>query len=491
VINAMDSQAGASSFMTLLAGQLLTHISVGIIFIDAEGRIQWVNSRQQWFTGVPGQGLLGLSLFEHPGLNDAELHEAIQFTLVKGKHRQLHLRHPRLNCRIEVSPLAIEGRLLGAAVCFYEAGGGQSEPGAVGEDPLNQLVADEQRAMVRMLSALVDALPFAVAAAAADGAVLYVNAAWRSVYAADALDRPLSTMLPASVRAQAAAALAASLQDGEGRLVSGEREAAGPCHFWIAPLPANPELTLALVAALPELSTEREGAQNLFALQMTNLCQFTARIVHDIRNPLTALMCELDMLRNDNLYEPGGVHKFQGAIDLFTHQVEEINTILEEIAPMGSDDSSRIEECDLAELIKNARFVAEWRRPYKDVRIELEMPEELPPLACDGIRLQKGLSGLLLHALDQAGAAGSVRLSVEPDAEGGLAMRLVFSGSAPGWSEPLPSQPPWRSAHLRLALAYAIIAELGGGFRMRRLHDGSTEIVILLAAEGKLLSRPV
>ncbi|HNY92456.1 MAG TPA: hypothetical protein PKM23_13110, partial [bacterium] len=107
------------------------------------------------------------------------------------------------------------------------------------------------------------------------------------------------------------------------------------------------------------------------------------------------------------------------------------------------------------------------------------------------IRLQKGLSGLLLHALDQAGAAGSVRLSVEPDAEGGLAMRLVFSGSAPGWSEPLPSQPPWRSAHLRLALAYAIIAELGGGFRMRRLHDGSTEIVILLAAEGKLLSRPV
>jgi len=55
--------------MSLLAGQLLSRISVGIILTDADGRMQWVNSRQQWFTGVPGQGLLGLSIFEHPGLN--------------------------------------------------------------------------------------------------------------------------------------------------------------------------------------------------------------------------------------------------------------------------------------------------------------------------------------------------------------------------------------------------------------------------------------
>jgi signal transduction histidine kinase len=473
--------------MSLLAGQLLSRISVGIILTDADGRMQWVNSRQQWFTGVPGQGLLGLSIFEHPGLNSEELHEAIQFALVKGKIRQLYLRHPRLNCRIEVSPLTIEGRLLGAAVCFYEAGDAQAEPG---DDSLNQLVADEQRAMVRLLSALLDAMPFAVAAAAADGAVLYVNAAWRSIYAADALDRSLLAMLPDSVRVEAGAALTACLQKGEGRLISGEREAAGPHHFWIAPLPANPELTLALVVALPEFSPEREGVQTLFALQMTNLCQFTARIVHDIRNPLTALMCELDMLRNDNLYEAGGVHKFQNAIDLFTHQVEEINGILEEIAPMGSDDSSRVEECDVAELVKNARFVAEWRRPYKNVRIELAMAEEMPVLNCDGIRLQKALSGLFLHALDQAGAAGSVHLTVEHSQDGALALRLVFSVAKPGLSEPVSPQPPWRSAHLRLALAYAIIAELGGEFKMRRLHDGAAEIAILLAAGDKSVTRP-
>jgi signal transduction histidine kinase len=477
----MDSQANASSFNSLLAGQVLSRIAVGVILTDPDGRIQWVNDRQQWFTGVPPQGLLGHSIFEHPGLYTEELHEAIQYTLVKGKIRQLILRQPRLNCRIEVSPLTIEGRLLGAAVCFYEAApqGGEGDP--AGDDPLNQLVADEQRAMVRMLSSLLDGMPFAVAAVTFDGAMLYVNAAWRSNFSADALDLPLTAMLPEKVRAEVEMALKLCWKDGRGRLISGSRNGDGAAHYWIAPLPANQELTLGLVVALRDLPAAGEGDQNLFAQQMTNLCQFTARIVHDIRNPLTALMCELELLRNDNLYEPGGVHKFQSAIDLFTHQVEEINGILEEIEPMGADDPGHIDAFAVSELVKNARFVAEWHRPYKGVHVELEMPEDLPPLTCDGLRLQKALAGLLFNALDQAGAAGRVALQVDRLRAGVLDIKVAYSTARPGVNEPLPPQPPWRSANLRLALAYSVITELGGGFEMRRLHGGETEITIQLS----------
>jgi len=471
----MESRANASSFLQLLAGQVLSRMTVGVILTDADGRIEWVNDRQQWFTGVPPQGLLGYSMFEHPGLFFEALHDALQYALVKGKMRQILLRQHHLHCRIEVTPLFVEGRLLGAAVCFYEVTAAAAEA----EDPLNQLVADEQRAMVRMLSALLDGLPLAVAAVTRDGAVLYVNAPWRTTIAGDALDRPLAEMLPEPARSSVAAALAASWKEGSGRHVESSTAAECARHFWVAPLPANPELTLGLVAVLPAWPGGT-GGQNHFALQLTNLCQFAGHIVHDIRNPLTTLKCELEVLRDENLYEEGGAHRFQEAIDLFETQVREITEILDQIEPMGADAPGPVDAVSVVEVVRNAHFVAEWRRPYKSVHIELDLPEDLPSLTCDGVRLQKALTGLLLHALDQAGVAGAITFKVEQLRPDTLGLRLLFRTAGSGLNQPLPPRPPWNSKDIVLAMAYAVIIELDGTFDMQRRHTGETEIVITL-----------
>lgn len=444
---------------------------VGVILTDRDGRIQWVNDRQQWFTGVPPQGLIGYSLFEHPGLFFEALHDALQFTLVKGKMRQIILRQHRLHCRIEITPLALEGRLLGAAVCFYEMEAAAAERAA--EDPVTQLVADEQRAMVRLLSSLLDTLPLAVAAVAPDGSVLYTNAAWRTDFAED-LERPLTAMLPAAAGSVVAEALQASWREGCGRLAGGRGHGTGRT-FWIAPLRPNPELTLGLVAALPEWA-EAGGRRQAVAVKMTSLGQVISQIIHDIRNPLTALKTQLEILRDTNLYEPGGEHKFQEAIDLFDKEVHEIGSILEEIEPAGGGDPGATDAFAIGELVRNAHFVAEWRRPNKAVHIALVLPEDLPAIACEGVRFQKALTGLLLEALDQAGAAGRVALTVECLEEGMVGLCLRHSTARPG------SWPPQagRINNLRLAMAYAMIVELGGTFDIRRLAGGESEMAITL-----------
>jgi len=483
----MDSQTNATPFLQLLAAQALSRMAIGVILTDRDGRIQWVNDRQQWFTGVPPQGLIGYSLFEHPGLFFEALHDALQFTLVKGKVRQIVLRQHRLHCRIEVSPLTLEGRLLGAAVCFYEMETAAAESAA--EDPLTQLVADEQRAMVRLLSSLLDVLPLAVAAVTRDGGVLYTNTPWRSAFAGDVLDRPLAAMLPAAARSEVEEALQACFREGRGRL-AGSRAQGAARLFWVAPLQANPELTLGLVAALPEWA-EAGTSRDHPALPVTHLGQLVSQIVHDIRNPLTALKCQIEVLRDKKLYEPGGEHVFQETIDLFDKEVREIITILEEIEPIGGGEPGATDSYTLSELVKNAHFVAEWRRPCKEVHIALELPEDLPSITCDGVRFQKALTGLLLEALDQAGAAGRVALRVHTRDDGAIGLRLLHSAAR---MENRPSRGPspgGRTCNLRLAMAYAVIVELGGTLEIRRHESGETEIAITLPAVTQTPMEPL
>lgn len=470
----MDLQANASSFLQLIGGQALSRIGIGILLTDPDGRIQWVNDRQQWFTGIPADSLLGLSIFEHPGLPFAELHEAIQFVLIKAKSRHLLLRQEQFHGRIEVTPLAVEGRLLGAAVFIYEA----ARTTSVIQESGLQLVADEQRAMLRLLSALLDALPYPVAAVAKDGAILYANEPWRSEYANDALGRPIESMLPPPVGRPVRTALELCLQRGAGELAGDYQGRGDGTCFWIAPLPEIKELTLGMVARLRTPQAPDEGADDDLELPVSSFSQFTSHLIHDIRNPLTTLMCELDLLRNENLYEEGGTHRFQSAIDLFDHQVHDIARILEEIEPLGPSLPTAASLSSSTEIIERAVLVADWRRPFKSIRIALEMTDDLPDLYCDGLGLQKALVSLLLYALQEAGAAGAVSLAVTGPESETLDLRLLFSSARPVLPGPVQDTPAWESAPFRLAMAYALIRELGGRFRMRRLPSDEVEVSI-------------
>lgn len=478
----MDLQANASSFLQLLGGQALSRIGIGIIMTDPDGRIQWVNDRQQWFTGIPAEPLLGLSIFEHPGLAFAELHEAIQFVLIKAKSRHLLLRQEQFHGRIEVTPLMVEGGLLGAAVFIYEA----ARTTSVIHDSGLQLVADEQRAMLRLLSALLDALPYPVAAVAKDGAILFANEPWRSEFDEDALGRPVESMLPPPVRRQVRTALELCLQRGASELAGDYQGRGDGTCYWIAPLPEIKELTLGMVARLGRSPAPDEGESDALDLQVTSFSQFTSHLIHDIRNPLTTLMCELDLLRNENLYEEGGTHRFQSAIDLFDHQVHAIARILEEIEPMGPALPSAASLSSSAEIIERAVLVADWRRPFKSIRIALEMTDDLPDLYCDGLGLQKALVSLLLYALQEAGAAGTVSLAVTGPEAAELDLRLLFSSARPVLPGPVQDTPSWESASFRLAMAYALIRELGGRFRMRRLPSGEVEVNIRIQSRRPL-----
>lgn len=482
----MEFSANASSFVEMLGGQVLAQIGVGVILTDAEGCIQWANSRQQWFTGIASTLLLGASAADHAWFGKTGVHEAVRIALEKGATQHLFLQQNNA-CRIEVMPLFLQRRCLGAAVLFYPSQAypvdSRSQAAAAAARPeLSE--HQEQRVLLQLFRTMLDHLPFAVAVLDEEQTALYANRLAQDRAGHKKMGFSWRDLIPQSLHAEVAARLDECREQVEPCLVHGRLTESEPSCISISFMQTEDGLPLHVMAIWEAACGDAPCDASAFSAQIANICYFAARVVHDIRNPICALMGEMELLRNENLYEEGGVHRFHTALDLFSQEVNILKTIMEEIEPLGSLEPAHLTLTELEAVLINACSVAEMNRPYEGSHVIADIPHGYPEIYCDSLRLQKVMSGLLEYAMKEAGVAGSVQLSLRYTEEDGFTIRLQFMNSGKGLLEPLPNEPLWRSATFRLALASAIVLELGGQFEVKRYQGQGTEIRMVFPPQG-------
>lgn len=454
----------------MLGGQVLACIGVGVILTDGNGCIQWANSRQQWFTGLTPALLLGASLQDHGWFSVSGVERAVQLVLAKRATQQLFWQQQRMSCRIEVMPLFVQGRCLGAAILLYNTHVVSAVDRRADEPQLS-----EQHALLQLFRELLDHLPFGVAVLDQDHTVLYANAVLAAQNKRALTGLSWREAFPAGVQAQIARGLAACREAGSPLCIDAGREDSGRL-ITISSMETHDGLTLFVVTDAASAAGASDFEAPAFIHRLTNLSHFAARVVHDVRNQLNVLLCQLDLLRRENLYEPGGVHKFQGAIDLFYAHIGKIEHFLQEIEPLGSQAPSRRSPAALDDVLCQAVSVAMMNRPSPQYHIESELPAGFPDYPCDSLRLQKVISGLLQYAMEELNEPGSVALTLGYHEAAGFNIRIVYSGATAGLVPSVHDEQLWRRANIRLALAAAIVQELHGTIKMRHCQGGKVEI---------------
>lgn len=157
---------------------------------------------------------------------------------------------------------------------------------------------------------------------------------------------------------------------------------------------------------------------------------FLANMSHELRTPLNAIIGFSEIMR-DEKFGPLSVKYAEYATAIAesgTHLLTLINTILD----MAKAEANRLvlaeEEVEIARAVAFSVGTIEEMARRAEIDCRSDVPKDLPRLFGDAAKLRQILINLLSNAVKFTPSGGEVRVSVEREAEGGLAVRVADTG---------------------------------------------------------------
>ena len=175
------------------------------------------------------------------------------------------------------------------------------------------------------------------------------------------------------------------------------------------------EKSRALEAATAELRAANARLQELDRMKD----DFVSTVSHELRTPLTSIRAFAEIL-NDNPDTPAA--KRQQFVGVILKETERLTRLINQILDLAKIESGRAqwaaEPVDLGETVREAASATAGLFRERDVRLELALPEGVPPVIADRDRLMQVLLNLLGNAVKFcAPGQGWVRVTLAPGAE--------------------------------------------------------------------------
>lgn len=148
-----------------------------------------------------------------------------------------------------------------------------------------------------------------------------------------------------------------------------------------------------------------------------------SRVAHEIRNPLTAIKMQLQLL------EETAAASEKTRIAKLLNEIRRMDMIVESALTLGAPIELRLDHVDADELV---RELGELVRPALEHRgVELQLATDSGvAVPADGDRLRQALINLINNAADELGQGGVIRLSCH--LSGNRLLELIVEDSGPG-----------------------------------------------------------
>ena len=152
----------------------------------------------------------------------------------------------------------------------------------------------------------------------------------------------------------------------------------------------------------------------------------TNTIVHDLRNPLTAVKGGLGVMKRMGKLHPEVLEAASSAAE---QMLQLVNTILDVSRMESGQMPLTLDAIDLAllvaDLFRQQLPGAETAR----VRLESEIAPDLPPLWCDAGIVKRVLQNLVSNALRHSPTDGVLRVTAEAQPSGSALIKVIDSGT--------------------------------------------------------------
>ncbi len=154
--------------------------------------------------------------------------------------------------------------------------------------------------------------------------------------------------------------------------------------------------------------------------------EFVTTVSHDLRSPLTAILGYVDLIGRT-----GEVSEQQREfIQRVRTSVEHITALISDLLDLGRIEAGLDRARETTPLPVLARYVVETLRgaaEHRQLTLETELPEDLPMVNGDPIRLRQMIANLLENAIKYTPPGGRVRIEALAEADQ-VILRIVDSG---------------------------------------------------------------
>ena len=167
---------------------------------------------------------------------------------------------------------------------------------------------------------------------------------------------------------------------------------------------------LAAEAALEEAITRQSQLEQQHS-------QSVAEIVHDLKNPLTAMLGYLTMLKNEvhGPIEPPQYKGFVETLDRSAHRLLEVcNSLLGEYAGMDGGPS-RPTTVEVSDLVGEIHDMFAAKAKERGINLSTEVADDFPTLQGDPQSMYRALMNLVSNAIKFTPEGGNVAIQTEVD----------------------------------------------------------------------------
>lgn len=263
----------------------------------------------------------------------------------------------------------------------------------------------------------------------------------------------------------------------------------------LVPIRDRAGASLSEVLLLGEDVTSREETRErlLRSERLATIGRLAAQITHEIRNPLSSIGLNIELLEDDIPYLPPERRaEARAVLGAVGNEVERLAQITEGYLRYARLPAPTPVAGDVGDLLADLCAFEQEEADRAGVMVELRINEALPSVPHDPQRLRQALLNLLRNAKEAAGPGGTVRLTASPHPTNrGVDIRIEDSG--PGIAEeaknrlfePFFTTKP-QGTGLGLTLSKEIVTEHGGLLKLFESDLGGAAFQIHLPAHNSV-----
>lgn len=175
-----------------------------------------------------------------------------------------------------------------------------------------------------------------------------------------------------------------------------------------------------------EEEDRRRQGEELHALVGT----MASGIAHEIRNPLSTLRMNLQLLRED-WENPITEREQKGRkrIDVLLRETERMETVVSDFVRIAAGHALRLEPTNLNALTGELLDFLAPQAERAHIRLVREFAKDLPPVQADPNLIRQAILNLLVNAQQVLPSGGEIRVRT---ADGGPVVKLSVADNGPG-----------------------------------------------------------
>ena len=165
------------------------------------------------------------------------------------------------------------------------------------------------------------------------------------------------------------------------------------------------------------------------AERMADIGRITTSLSHEIRNPLSAVQLNLQILKKNRSLTGNDARR----IDIAVREVTRLEGILKELLDFAKPLPLNLTSCSFSEIIDSCLELLDLKFDEKSLELCREIEPGLPAVMADPEKLGQALINLLLNAIEASPPGGIIRLVCQlKESQGRNGLEIAVADSGPG-----------------------------------------------------------